>query len=57
MCIKEFGEKIREVASNLLLEPQTSEETWRLAIEKSRSEAKPEPDNDKLKEARVIDQP
>ena len=39
MCIKEFGEKIREVASNLLLEPQTSEETWRLAIEKSKSEA------------------
>ena len=57
MCIKELGEKIQEVVSNLLLEPQTSEQTWQQAMEKSRSEAKQEPGNDKPQEARVIDQP
>jgi len=57
MCFKELGEKIQEVASNLLLEPQTDEKTWQQAMEKSKPEARQETNKDKPQDVRVIDQP
>jgi len=39
MCIEKLKNKIIETASNILLEPECDEKTWRLAIEKSKSEA------------------